>query len=46
MRLLAIGSWLFIMRLLTVGYWPMVIGFWFLVVSINGLAQGKLITKN
>jgi len=25
MRLLAIGNWLFIMRLLAVGYWPVVI---------------------
>jgi len=42
MKLLATGSWLFIMRLLAVGYWFLVFGYWWLVYS--GWVQGQ--TKN
>jgi len=41
MRLLATG---FLYE--AIGCWLLDYGYWFLVVSINGLAQGKLITKN
>jgi len=44
MRLLAVGFWLFIASSLVVTDTVMAVGYY--LITINGRAQGKLITKN